>query len=40
MTRKKWAITVHRKQVSEHTLDLVVEAQTLKAARKAALGMH
>jgi hypothetical protein len=37
MTRKKWAITVRRKQVSEHTLDLVVEAPTPAAARKAAL---
>ncbi len=34
---KKWAITVRREQISEHTLDMVIEAPTLKAAREAAL---
>jgi hypothetical protein len=32
----KWAITLRRTEISEHTLDLVVEAPTLEAALKAA----
>ncbi len=34
---EKRSITVRRKQVSEHALDLVVAAPTLKAALDAAL---
>ncbi|MGD0040738.1 MAG: hypothetical protein ABSE84_10055 [Isosphaeraceae bacterium] len=32
-----WTVTVRRKELSEHTLELVVEAPTPTAARKAAL---
>ena len=33
---KKWAITLRRTEISEHVLDLVVEAPTLEAALTAA----
>jgi hypothetical protein len=34
---KRWSIALRRRQLSEHTLELVVEAPTVEAARKAAL---
>jgi hypothetical protein len=37
MASQKWTIVVRRKQLSENTLELVVEAPTLEAAKKAAL---
>ena len=29
---KKWAITLRRTEISEHVLDIIVEAPTLEAA--------
>ena len=34
---KKWAITLRREEISEHTLELVIEAPTLRLALKAAM---
>ena len=33
---KKWSVTLRRTEISEHTLDMVVEAPTLEAALTAA----
>jgi len=37
MASQKWTIVVRRKELRENTMELVVEAPTLEAAKRAAL---